>query len=310
MWPHTILFAPFNIDTRSNLLRSRYSRIVSEISRHVHTAILFTWTDYKTIFVPITAFACAVGPLHSFSNLLQAWAWIWIHLLLCNVSNQARSKDEDAVNRPWRPILAGRLTESQAYYLRWAIAAGCVLWSAVYGPDQVLTTLGLLLTTFVYDEGGASKHVIGKNFCNIGGYVTFEIGATKIIASQRNLDPVSTTAVIISGILIFTTIQAQDFPDVDGDAALGRMTFPIYAPEWSRIVTLGALISWSTFLCWYWSLGPVSSITFMLLGLYSGIRYYLWRRVPDDKTSYLVFSVWLTLAHLLPLRARIGMFAF
>jgi hypothetical protein len=35
----------------------------------------------------------------------------------------------------------------------------------------------------IYDEGGASKHVAGKNFCNIGGYVTFEIGATKIIGS-------------------------------------------------------------------------------------------------------------------------------
>ena len=58
------------------------------------------------------------------------------------------------------------------------------------------------------------------------------------------MDFVSVTAVIISGILIFTTIQAQDFPDVEGDKALGRMTFPIYAPmELSRAFTLFWLLS-------------------------------------------------------------------
>ncbi|KAJ7146034.1 UbiA prenyltransferase family-domain-containing protein [Mycena epipterygia] len=308
MRPHPFVFATVvGVDTAGPNLKSPYPHI---ICRHLHTAILFTWTDYKTIFIPVTAFACAAGPLYSLSNLLQTWVWIWMHLLLCNVSNQARSKDEDLINRPWRPIPAGRLTESQAVSLRWATAVVCVLWSAVYGWDQVMTSLGLLLTTYIYDEGGASKHVIGKNFCNIGGYVAFEIGATKIIASQRNLDPISLTAVLISGILIFTTIQAQDFPDVEGDAALGRITFPIYAPEFSRTATLGALAGWSMFLSWYWSLGPISSVTFMLLGLYSGTRYYLWRKVSDDKRSYLVFSVWLTLAHILPLHARVGLLAF
>ncbi|KAJ7764866.1 UbiA prenyltransferase family [Mycena metata] len=275
----------------------------------MHTAILFTWTDYKTIFIPITAFACAIGPLRSVANLLQACIWIWIHLLLCNVSNQARSKEEDAVNHPWRPIPAGRITESQGYILRWAIAAVCVLWSAGYGGGQVLTSLCLLIITFVYDESGASKHVIGKNVCNIGGYVTFEIGATKIIATQHSLDAVAIASIIISGAVIFTTIQAQDFPDVAGDAASGRMTFPIYAPELSRITTLVALLSWSVFLCWYWTLGPISSLVLISLGVYTGARYYLCRQVTEDKKSYLVFSLWLTLTHVLPLRVRTGFFS-
>jgi hypothetical protein len=105
------------------------------------------------------------------------------------------------------------------------------------------------------------------------------------------LDRVSITAIVLSGFIILTTIQAQDFPDIEGDAALGRMTFPIYAPEFSRTVTLGALVGWSWFLGWYWSLGPLSSTVFVLLGHYSGIRYYLWREVAEDKRSYLVFSV-------------------
>jgi hypothetical protein len=41
--------------------------------------------------------------------------------------------------------------------------------------------MGLVATTFIYDELGAASHIIGKNFCNIGGYASFEIGATAII---------------------------------------------------------------------------------------------------------------------------------
>ncbi|KAJ7223138.1 UbiA prenyltransferase family [Mycena pura] len=225
------------------------------------------------------------------SNLLQTELWIWMHLLMCNVSNQARSKEEDAINRPWRPLPSDRVTESQAIVLRWAVAGICVIWSTLYGRDQVLTSLGLLLTTFMYDEAGLSKHVIGKNFCNIGGYAAFEIGATKIIAASRHLDSVSVHAVIISGILIFTTIQAQDFPDVEGDAAMGRVTFPIYAPEFSRIATLAVMVAWSIFLGFYWSLGAICSLALVVLGFYSGLRYYLWRQVAQDRKSYLVFSV-------------------
>ncbi|KAJ7203564.1 hypothetical protein GGX14DRAFT_535885 [Mycena pura] len=266
---------------------------------NLHTTLLFTWTDYKTIFIPITAFACAAGPLHSMSNLLQTGLWIWMHLLRCAISNQARSKEEDAMNRPWRPLPSGRVTESQAIVLRWVVAGICVLWSTLDGRDQVLTSLGMLLTTFMHDEAGLSKH-----------YVAFEIGATKIIAASRHLDSVSVHAVIISGILISTTIQAQDFPDVEGDAAMGRVGGASPTP-YTRRNSL-ALLPWAL-----WSPGPgpyssaftgrlepFCSLALVVLGFYSGLRYYLWREVAQDRKSEII---WLTLAHLLPLHARTGL---
>jgi 4-hydroxybenzoate polyprenyltransferase len=102
---------------------------------------------------------------------------------MCNVSNQARGSAEDAVNKPWRPLPSGRVTESQAVVLRWVTVSLCILYSAVYGGDVVLATLGLLVTTLLYDEGGFAGHYIGKNFCNIGGYTTLEIGATKLMGT-------------------------------------------------------------------------------------------------------------------------------
>ncbi|KAJ7181526.1 UbiA prenyltransferase family [Mycena crocata] len=280
------------------------------VPHYIHVAILFTWTDYKTILLPITTFACATAPIYSMLHLLRGVAWIWIHLLLCNVSNQAGSKEEDAVNRPWRPLPSGQISQPQAIVLRYSTVIICLLWSSIYGLDLVAVTAGLTITTWVYDEGGASNTVLGKNFCNVGGYVAFELGATKIIGNSRVLDIVSFTAVTLSGALIFTTIQAQDFPDVDGDAACGRVTFPVYAPELSRAFTLFAVIAWSIGLGWYWNPGPVLKFTFTALGIYVGFRYYLWRTVDTDRRSYIIFNVWLICAHILPLHARRGLLYF
>jgi 4-hydroxybenzoate polyprenyltransferase len=105
------------------------------------------------------------------------------------------------------------------------------------------------------------------------------------------MDFVSVTAVFISGMLIFTAIQAQDFPDVEGDKVAGRVTFPIYAPELSRILTLFATIAWSVFLSWFWEIGPISTTVFISLGTYVGLRYYRWRTLEADKKSYFIFNV-------------------
>ncbi|THH14068.1 hypothetical protein EW146_g6221 [Bondarzewia mesenterica] len=165
------------------------------------------------------------------------------------------------------------------------------MWSAAYDTDLVLVTLGLIFTTFCYDELGLACHWAGKNLCNIGGYATFEIGATMIMGSRIKLDLISTAAVALSGMLIFTTIQVQDFPDVEGDNFSGRVTFPIYAPEFSRIFTLFMMLLWSVALSWYWDVGTITSALFVVLGGYVGARYYLWRTPDVDKRSYVIFNV-------------------
>ncbi len=103
------------------------------VTYHLYTAFLFSRSDFKTILFPVvciklntcsrpkaesvlqSAFACAVAPVHSI--LLLGMLWIgWTHQLMCNVSNQARSCDEDAINKPWRPLSSGRITERHAAY--------------------------------------------------------------------------------------------------------------------------------------------------------------------------------------------------
>lgn len=204
--------------------------LLSVSQKHIHTALLFTWTDFKTIFFPIVTFACATVPIHSYRSFIQCCFWIWIHLLLCNVSNQSRSRQEDAINHPWRPLPNGRVTERQAVFLRHACIVGCMIWSATYSTKLLGITALLVLTTILYDDVGLARHCLGKSLCNIGGYTAFELGATRIIGNGCEPDAVTYNALVISGLIIFTTIHAQDFADVDGDFAIGRITFPIYAP--------------------------------------------------------------------------------
>jgi hypothetical protein len=74
--------------------------------------------------------------------------------------------------------------------LRYLTVSICLLWSSLYGSDLVAVTTVLIVTTWLYDEGGASKTVVGKNFCNVGGYVTFELGATKLMGKHLLSSPI------------------------------------------------------------------------------------------------------------------------
>lgn len=107
--------------------------------------------------------------------------WVTIHLLVCNVSNQAKSEEEDSANRPWRPLPSKRISQSQAIVLRWIAVLAALGYSAVHGAQFIALSSCLTLTTILYDDMGLSGHVIGKNACNILGYVVFETGAVMLI---------------------------------------------------------------------------------------------------------------------------------
>jgi 4-hydroxybenzoate polyprenyltransferase len=79
-------------------------------------------------------------------------------------------------------VPSGRITTESAMLLRYVLAAVCILCSFKYDHKVAIATCTLLVTTFLYDEGGLANHPIGKNFCNIGGYASFETGATIIMS--------------------------------------------------------------------------------------------------------------------------------
>jgi 4-hydroxybenzoate polyprenyltransferase len=99
-----------------------------------------------------TAFACVAGPVSSPSAFVHALLWHYAHLLHCNLANQYNGREEDAVNKPWRPIAAGRISVSSAFWLRWALPVVCIALSVMYGERLVMTSLALTVVTVLYDE--------------------------------------------------------------------------------------------------------------------------------------------------------------
>ena len=100
------------------------------------------------------------------------------------MSNQYKTREEDLVNKPWRPLPSGRVTLTQATYFRWALVFLCATFSSNWGPSLVAISLWLTVTTVVYDEVKLSAHWLGKNVCAISGYGTFELGSTIIMSIE------------------------------------------------------------------------------------------------------------------------------
>jgi len=109
--------------------------------------------------------------------------------------------------------------------------------------------------------------------------------------NRSKLDFVGALAIFVVVAILVTTIQAQDFQDVEGDKSVGRLTLPIAFPNLSRYTPLVSLMLWSNYLSQIWEMTFAASIAFHSLGFTVGIRYYLWRSIKDDQLSYFLYNV-------------------
>ncbi|KAJ6520601.1 UbiA prenyltransferase family [Mycena vulgaris] len=279
---------------------------LSTISQSLWTLVLFTYTDFKTIVLPVSIFASVAAPVRFPGRLIYGTFWTWLHLLQVGVSNQYTSISEDIVNRPWRPLPSGRISPKSAAVLRWLLVPICMLASIPFGSEVGLSSLSLTLLLIAHDEIGAGRNWAGKNIINSMGYLSFELGATKIMNANPQLDSIALQSLVCNGLVTLTTIHAQDFSDIHGDIALGRVTFPIYAPRASRLFTPLTLAMWSVFLGCSWDLGPGSHFLLCGLGGVVGWRLFQFRTPNDDAHTFVVYTVWLLLIHILPAHTRWG----
>ena len=98
-------------------------------------------------------------------------------------------------------------------------------------------------------------------------------------------------SILASTGIFASTIHAQDFKDVEGDSLIGRKTLPIVAPKHARKTILVGLLAWSVALNAIWHLDIVSSMTFLALAATVGVRFLLYKTVPDDQYSFYLYNV-------------------
>ena len=232
--------------------------------------------------------------------------WVWLNVLVFSISNQRSPESvlEDSINKPWRPIPAGKIDMIQARRL--------LLGAVVVVPALVVQYLGAIhetvlciVGTWMYNDlGGADDHFIIRNLLNSVAYVLYCSGAMRVACGDSLVTSNGQTYhwLCIIGGIIFTTSQVQDLKDQLGDHERNRHTAPLalgnFTSRW--IIAFGVLI-WSIVCSMYWNLNLLESLIPLSFGVLVAIRVLALRTPTEDRTTYQAWSFWLVILFSLPL---------
>lgn len=238
-------------------------------------------------------------------RLPQVVLWNWFNLLVFNLANQRLSTSvlEDSVNKPWRPLPSKRISGDEARRLLLTlIPCGLVLSLFIGGLKE---TVAMLILTWMYNDlGGADENYFLRNLINACGFICHGSGATIIAAGYRDheLQGNAYTWLSMIGGVILTTLQVQDIPDMAGDAARGRRTFPLVHGEWIGRCSVAIPVLIWTFVCpAFWQLGYVGHALPVAAGSLVVFRILTKKSVSADETTYKIWCCWLTIVYVLPL---------
>ncbi|POS70194.1 UbiA prenyltransferase [Diaporthe helianthi] len=253
-----------------------------------------------------------LGPPISIIGILKSspamLLWSWSNLLLFNLHNQrhASAVAEDSVNKPWRPMPAGRLSSREATLAMYFTYLVVLAISLEFG--------GLLPCVFEaffclwYNEWGGASDPYLKNILNGLGFACFFAGPLEVATGHSVLSGDQQTfqwLLLLAG-AITTTAHAQDFRDMEGDSATNRKTVPLLIGDLNaRLVLAGGVAGWTVLACWFWGVGlaewRVGSVSWVAGTIVAG-RFFRDRTRAGDRLSWKLFPAWLLGLFVLPMQ--------
>jgi 4-hydroxybenzoate polyprenyltransferase len=283
---------------------------------HIVTLFLFTKSDFKTVVLPQTICAlsialssrgpsqeCRLEPQDVAIRMPCVIAWIWIHLLVENLANQRlpESIDEDKVNKPWRPIPAGRLTPADAQtWLQVAVPVALII-SILF--NSLPSSTALMTMIWLYNDlDGSSRGPGQRNCLNAAGLACFSWGAvTVLLGSCVERDLVAKWIMLLS-LVVATTVHVQDLPDMAGDYARDRKTFPLVYGElvarWSAAILAPCLSLACTF---FWSTSVFLGLIPLGISVSMSTVIVLRKSQPLDEIGWKLWCLWAVSLYSLPL---------
>ena len=186
-----ILYLPIFLGARICWCHGLWKTIQrSSTSSIAPTSRPFCCRSYVLIFTPLsqsahlrqTIFAFLSSPSTTLSRIFFSMLWIWLHLLQFCVSNQSLDPEEDASNKPWRPIPSGLISVGSARLLRWMLLPLCLSVSVRLGVYW--QGISLVLAFLSHNEFGFHSHLFMRNICNAWGYASFNAGAYAIASGM------------------------------------------------------------------------------------------------------------------------------
>lgn len=295
------------------------------LSFHLYTLFLFTKSDFKTVIFPQSIFAVAValsGAAVSPKSYTRAYvsavllrvphmvAWVWIHLLVENLANQRQPQSvaEDAINKPWRPLSSGRLSQDEALRLLQAgvpTAAAVSLLFDAFTPSATFTTLVWLYN----DLEGSSTGPMLRNMVNAAGLCCLGWGGHNVLLAKEARDQAPLSQdwllhwILVTAAVIATTVHAQDMPDMKGDGARQRKTLPLVYGEGVARWSLAVLVLlWSVILPVFCNVqSPAVRWLPLGVGSFISVLTTLYQHESSDKLVWNLWCFWVAGLYLLPL---------
>jgi 4-hydroxybenzoate polyprenyltransferase len=298
------------------------------------TIYLFPRNDVPTMIIPVTCLGtCAALSVQTtlttpgldglwwwetLCRVPKTFFWVWMNVLLFSISNQ-RSEDamvEDAINKPWRPLPAGRISPSQARRLL-LVGIPLVVSLCYLHLGATQETIVCLLLTWMYNDlGGADEHFLVRNGVNSAAYFVYGCGAMRV-ASDLSLNDALQAGVVqwlgIVSAIILSTMHVQDLKDQEGDRARARSTAPLaLGDSMARWTITGGVLTWSILAPVYWfssvpvpafscGYGLIAATIPCLFAVLVSFRVLLWRDPRSDTITYKYWSIWLMSLFALPL---------
>jgi 4-hydroxybenzoate polyprenyltransferase len=249
--------------------------IIACITRELDLFFSFSWRDWSATIIPGSiwglgaALSDPVSPpvlLYRFSRLI---VWLSLYVYSFNLCNQIIGISEDRLNKPDRPIPAGKVTPAAAKR-RAKVVIVAFLAIGMFPPGVVAETICWIVTTIWGCWVSAGHHWLGKNSVLIpAGTYALLSGAWKCLAFYT---PKTHSHILALALWAGVMTNLQDMRDVAGDRATGRRTMPVvYGDIMARRlmtflgIPLGLLLLW---------VGGVLAIAPAILTLAHGILGY------------------------------------
>ncbi len=208
-----------------------------------------------------------------------------------NTLNDIFDYEADVINKPWRPLPAGKITTREASRLTGALILAGLVTALFLGVHNLLLAIVVAVTLYAYAAFLKQTLLIKNLVVATASALTVVYGAMAV--GRLNQSVYLLVAIIFLGILAREILK--DMADVDGDMATGTRTVPI-AWGLGTAKVLFAVCMVATIAAIALSMNELSSIykTVALVGVIPFLGYVIYKVATSDAAAvYERLSGWL-----------------
>jgi 4-hydroxybenzoate polyprenyltransferase len=118
--------------------------------------------------------------------LLRTLSFNWANLVIFDLANQRQASEKDKMNKPWRPIPSGRMTETRMRL--WLLAAlPLVLGYSHFYLNAGTESCVLAILTWIYNDlRGGDENWLLWNLIIAVAFGIYNLGSMRIAASSAS----------------------------------------------------------------------------------------------------------------------------